>query len=1148
VDSSNYNNLIDNQITADGNCIDIKDSENVLVSKNTISSNNGLGIAIQDSNNAKVVGNNVISKEESIYIGGNSHNNEVRGNDVNSVTDSGAAIFVNGATDANTVIASNVVTSGYNGIKLINTSNNTISGNEVSQCVYNGLYLNNAPNSIIEKNVVKSNYTCDIYDYAGGIYIYNSDNCKIIQNKISDNYIAGISIRCSNDCNIIGNKISNNGFWKAVGLRMDYASDCNIIDNAFTSNGHGLAFVDSTSNTITRNQVMDNTWHGIYVWDSNDNKIYHNILVDNGYNAGVRFSDGTSLKNYWDNGYECDVNHPSGGNFWGDLKDVHDDYCGPDQDDPNGDYEAHCAKYGIVDTPYYIKDYNGDEDPCNIDGYPILLVSYKITKPDRAVMKEPYKLKVELINNTADLFEPGLDIDVNGIEQMDPPEPASVFKNKWDLDYNIDIYALLLPREIPLDETPVLLARTFRNNWNWIKPQDWKSVVMGIILGKVSTKYSIASFIGSCFDARKAVPHLTYTFEPYRSPLVLFSSDVKVDVQQEKPVYLHGSIVAEGASIVCSICAAACTIAWNLPAATAFTRAAALYTIESIGFYYLAEDPDKNYTEICLPRTVSPPGEVEELPETERRLAQAALDIACLVEAYKESYTRYDGAKEDGSSEYMELQLNAAIRYNAMATKKLEELQFLNGVVIAGMPEPNDNDVNDFRTEIDVNGLPEVQREILEMFDFNEPDDPNDPNAADIREVILAVTNPDDPNAKAMRDACNDPNNLLRYTQLLIQDHYIADYALRAAAKRRYFTVLEPEQAISPLAFGKEGQATDFNIAYLPGWFSGCSAAWHDVYFGEDFSDVNDANTTVDSNSVYKGRQEGTSYNFSGLELGTTYYWRIDELYNVRDTSVVSKGIVYEFTVNHLVVDDMEDYNDTNLIRDTWKDGNDTGSMIWLMEDPWPVHADKQSMGYVYDNRYDWGAGYSEIEATTADLGISPHWAGVGAKALTLYFYGDPNNDVNDTEQMYVGLEDSLEAYKEARYEDMNDINLPEWQEWNIDLEDFNKAGVDLNNVSKVYIGFGDRGNQEEGGSGTVYFDDIRLYIPRHIPEYAPEGDFTGDSVVDYEDLQIMTGEWLSISDYSMSDVYKDDDNRVNFKDFAALANHWMEEQLWPAD
>jgi hypothetical protein len=72
-------------------------------------------------------------------------------------------------------------------------------------------------------------------------------------------------------------------------------------------------------------------------------------------------------------------------------------------------------------------------------------------------------------------------------------------------------------------------------------------------------------------------------------------------------------------------------------------------------------------------------------------------------------------------------------------------------------------------------------------------------------------------------------------------------------------------------------------------WSPGTHAALHDVYLGTVFNDVN--NATVIS-PVYKGRQASTTYNPGGLALGTTYYWRIDEV----NSPTIWKGDVWSFT------------------------------------------------------------------------------------------------------------------------------------------------------------------------------------------------------------------------------------------------------------
>jgi hypothetical protein len=77
-------------------------------------------------------------------------------------------------------------------------------------------------------------------------------------------------------------------------------------------------------------------------------------------------------------------------------------------------------------------------------------------------------------------------------------------------------------------------------------------------------------------------------------------------------------------------------------------------------------------------------------------------------------------------------------------------------------------------------------------------------------------------------------------------------------------------------------------------WSSGVKAQSHDVYFGTSFEDVNSADTSAAA--IYKGRQSETSYDPGPLELGETYYWRIDEV-NESENDSSWRGPVWSFRV-----------------------------------------------------------------------------------------------------------------------------------------------------------------------------------------------------------------------------------------------------------
>jgi len=82
----------------------------------------------------------------------------------------------------------------------------------------------------------------------------------------------------------------------------------------------------------------------------------------------------------------------------------------------------------------------------------------------------------------------------------------------------------------------------------------------------------------------------------------------------------------------------------------------------------------------------------------------------------------------------------------------------------------------------------------------------------------------------------------------------------------------------------------------------------------------------------------------------------------------------------------------------------------------------------------------------------------------------------NIGEQLYVVLQDSAGSSAVVKYPDLAATTIGTWTEWNIPLTDF--AGVNMQAVRKMTIGVGDRTNPQTGSAGTLYIDDIWLYIP----------------------------------------------------------------------
>jgi hypothetical protein len=278
------------------------------------------------------------------------------------------------------------------------------------------------------------------------------------------------------------------------------------------------------------------------------------------------------------------------------------------------------------------------------------------------------------------------------------------------------------------------------------------------------------------------------------------------------------------------------------------------------------------------------------------------------------------------------------------------------------------------------------------------------------------------------------------------------------------FTTEGAVEALNP-SNGAVGVTQTPVLTWIPGF-----GASHEVYFGTDPTSLELKGT---------GSLGSESYEPGQLEWNTTYYWRIDEANNANADSPWT-GPVWSFTTaNFLIIDDMESYNDinegeegSNRIYLAWIDGYDNptinGSIVGHADPPIAeqtiVHSGNQSMPLYYDN----AVGKSEATLTlTSNL----DWTVKDFNRLTIWYRGALTNDA---EPMYVVLNGSAGVDND----NPDAAKAPIWTEWNIDLQAFVDQGVNLANVNSITLGFGNRISPVAGGSGLMYFDDIRLYAP----------------------------------------------------------------------
>jgi hypothetical protein len=90
----------------------------------------------------------------------------------------------------------------------------------------------------------------------------------------------------------------------------------------------------------------------------------------------------------------------------------------------------------------------------------------------------------------------------------------------------------------------------------------------------------------------------------------------------------------------------------------------------------------------------------------------------------------------------------------------------------------------------------------------------------------------------------------------------------------------------------------------------------------------------------------------------------------------------------------------------------------------------------------------------------------------------------NDAEPLYVAVSNSAGNPAIVLNDDPAAAQIDTWTEWVIPLSAFADQGINLADADRIAIGLGTRGNVTvAGGSGKMFFDDMRLYRQREAAE-----------------------------------------------------------------
>jgi len=235
-----------------------------------------------------------------------------------------------------------------------------------------------------------------------------------------------------------------------------------------------------------------------------------------------------------------------------------------------------------------------------------------------------------------------------------------------------------------------------------------------------------------------------------------------------------------------------------------------------------------------------------------------------------------------------------------------------------------------------------------------------------------------------------------------------------------------PAVVIPSPADGATGAPVDTSLS----WIEASFATSREVWLGKA-----DAMEKVDPAPA------GATYAPGNLELGQTYEWRVDQV----GSSGTVPGHVWSFTTaDYLDADGFESYASDAEIQAGWPHNVGGGfQYVFLATD---AQGDK-SMQLDVQNQYE-----PYFTEATHTYDIPRDFSAFGVETLSLSFVG---SDDNVEHPFYLKLEDtagqSLKVEHPFTYACQSQI----WRQWDIALEEFSAAGVDLSKVAKITVGLG---------------------------------------------------------------------------------------------
>ncbi|MFO8018305.1 MAG: right-handed parallel beta-helix repeat-containing protein [Promethearchaeia archaeon] len=154
----------------------------------------------------------------------------------------------------------------------------TVENFTVKNCTFMDSAEGNNYGGLVLNNVTKGNISDNkIYSNSHGIWLYNTSDMIIEENRIINNTESGIYMEKSESVDILGNLIKNCS--ESDGIRLNDTSSILIEDNRISNNKkNGIYLAESQDVDIFDNIVKKNTEDGIFLSNSESNNMSYNII------------------------------------------------------------------------------------------------------------------------------------------------------------------------------------------------------------------------------------------------------------------------------------------------------------------------------------------------------------------------------------------------------------------------------------------------------------------------------------------------------------------------------------------------------------------------------------------------------------------------------------------------------------------------------------------------------------------------------------------------------------------------------------------------------------------------------------------------------------------------------------------------------